>query len=349
MKEIGHLLQNKIIPWAMQKRDRPFIVARPVMTPIALPFGVEISECPIKGNRVIEKGRRQYANQRVYTAAWPQANLQEMALPKISCITSGSADYLLGKYCVHCPEGNFILIPPRAPHQCKGPFLRNDHLENGSCSLLQAQAYSKAVLVWQSHSRGRQHTHEPSDNYLIPNLNAVNIFNMLMEEAAENRMNADFACQGLMYAFFSIVAREIKEKRYMLSAPELNKEYPPPSVRNFSDEIREYLMANCQKPLRLKDAAAHMYMSTAQFTRRMQQETNTTFVAMLTDIRIERAKELLRETDWTFAAISSLLGFRSSDYFLSLFRRRVGYTPAEYRRRILNSKSKDRTKSTFTA
>lgn len=336
MKEIVRLLQNKIIPWTMQDSAQRLIVARSVMKQAALPSGVEISPCPIKGKRVIQKGRRSHANQRLFSAIWPDANLQEMVLPKISCITSGTADYLLGEYCLRCREGNFILIPPHAPHQRKGPFLQGDHVQNGSCDLLQAYAYSKGVLVWQSRSRGQQHVNEMTGNFLIPNANAVTLFNLLIEEAVDNHVNAERACQGLLCAFFSVVAREIQNGHYMTSGPE--PDGPVHSTEmSFSENIREYLTANCHKPLKLKDAAAHMYLSPAQFTRRMRSETGVTFVELLTDIRIERAKELLRETDWTFAAISSMLSFRSYSYFLSLFHQGVGCTPMEFRRQILKS------------
>lgn len=323
----------------MQDQGRHPVVARPVMCAATLPLGTEISSHPIKGKRIIQKNRRSYANQRVYTAKWPQANLHELALPKIACITGGTADYLLGKYCVRCKQGSFILIPPHAPHQCAGPFLQGDHLENGVCNLLQAHAYSSGILVWQSRSRGRQHANNMAENYLLPNVSAVTIFHLLMEEAVDNKTNVGTAFQGLLCAFFSIVAREIEEGRYTSSGPEIHNDHAYSSAASFSDNIREYLEANCHKPLKLKDAAAHMHLSPAQFTRRMRSETGATFVELLTTVRIERAKELLRETDWTIAAIAGLLSFKSYSYFLFLFRQRVGCTPMEYRRQVLKHRS----------
>jgi AraC-like DNA-binding protein len=309
-----------------------FIVARPEMDAATLPPGVTLSQRKLKGKRVIVRNQRKHAGQRVQVADWPDDNLHEIALPKMACIVSGEADYLLGNYCLHCPAGHFILIPPRMPHQCLGPFLQGDRLRSGTCSILHAYAYSHGAFVWTSTSRDGQHTNNFDENYLIPNETAVTAFNAMMEEAVEFTTEFEDVCNGFLSAFFSIIAREIEAGRYMQSGPRLSDETAVSAGESFADQIKEYLYANCYKPLKLADTAAHFYMSTALFTRRVRRETGVTFVELLTAARIERAKELLRETDWTFAAIATLCSFKSPSYFLHLFHQRVGCTPIEYRR-----------------
>jgi len=329
--EMVRIIDAKIIPWTAQVTNNHFVVARPVMRQNVMPDGVILSSCPIKGKRQIRRDRRNHANRRLHVADWPEANLHEIAPPKLACIISGTADYLLGKYSVQCEEGSFILIPSGAPHQCKGPFLKGDHLHHGRCLLLHAYAYSHGVFVWLSTSRNGQHGNHLEENYLIPNLFAVSIFNGMMEEATEAKPGFEIACNGLLSAFFAIVKREIQAEHYSKSSPKVSDAVPAISNGSLGDQIKEYLSANCHKPLKLADAAAHFYMSTAQFTRRVRNETDTTFVELLTDARIERAKELLRETDWTFAAIAGLCSFKSPSYFLQLFHQRAGCTPMEYR------------------
>lgn len=333
MNRILPILQNSVIPWTAQNAQQRLIVARPVMSASAMPFGVTLSSRPIKGKRIILKNRRMHANQRIRIAEWPEANLHEITVPKLACIVNGTADYLLGKYCVHCSEGSFIFIPPRMPHQCRGPFLQDANLNGGSCSLIHVYAYSQGMLVWLSHSVRGRHVNEMVDNYLIPNMDLVNVFNLLMEEVVAKKENFEFARGGLLSTLFAIVAREIKEGHYTHSGPKIADAAPANSRLDFTSQVQEYLETNCHKSLQLKDAAAHMYMSPSQFTRRMRRETGITFGEFFTRVRIERAKELLRETDWTFVAICGLLSFKSPSYFQDLFRRRIGCTPAEYRRR----------------
>ncbi len=329
MKSMLQILNSSVIPWLADSSQRRFIVARPLMDENALPEGVILSPHKIKGKRDILKGRRTFANQRVHIAKWPEANLHEIAFPKLACTVSGRADYLLGQYSLHCGAGQFILIPPRTPHQAQGPFSSS---ENGGCTLLQAFAYSHGIYLWFSQTRGLQHHNDPANNYLIPNTAAVQILNLIMEEAVADNKGCEEICHGLLTAFFTILQRELQEGHYTHPGPRTAHESPVASKADFTGQIQEYLNINCHKPLRLEEVASHFYMSTSHFTRRVRQETGNTFGEMLINTRIERAKKLLLETDWTFNAIAGHLSFRSPSYFLSVFHRRTGCTPAEYRR-----------------
>jgi two-component system response regulator YesN len=74
-----------------------------------------------------------------------------------------------------------------------------------------------------------------------------------------------------------------------------------------------------------------MYLSRSQFSRRVRAETGKTFVELLNEHRIETAKELLRDTDWTINSITSFIGFKTPHHFQSLFREQTGMTPNTYR------------------
>jgi AraC-like DNA-binding protein len=63
----------------------------------------------------------------------------------------------------------------------------------------------------------------------------------------------------------------------------------------------------------------------------MRQETGKTFVQFLTDYRIAEAKVLLGDSDWTVTTIAGFLGFKSNNYFQTVFRRATGKTPGQYR------------------
>jgi LacI family transcriptional regulator len=50
--------------------------------------------------------------------------------------------------------------------------------------------------------------------------------------------------------------------------------------------------------------------------------------------RIERAKQMLRETDASMDRVAETIGFSATSYFLQTFRRRVGISPSKYRQEI---------------
>lgn len=300
-----------------------------------LPEGITMTRRKIEGKRVVIKNKRTYGNQRLYVAEWPDANLQELAVPKLACIVSGVADYLVGDACVSCGPGTFILMPPLIPHQCHAPNLQGEHLRNGSCGLLHALAHKHGVLFWYSRSINERFINEFSDNYLISSVAAVQTLHLLMDEATEAKAHSEFVIQSFIAAFFGIIAREIGAGNYMHPGPKENISGPAHLTDNgkFSEMVREYLEMNCHRPLRLETMAAHMYLSRAQFSRRMKQETGMTFVEMLTQVRMEQACKMLKETDFTSIAIATCLSFHSSTHFQSLFRSRMGCTPMEYRRK----------------
>ncbi len=56
-----------------------------------------------------------------------------------------------------------------------------------------------------------------------------------------------------------------------------------------------------------------------------------TAVNYLRTIRIRRAQHLLTFTDDTIASIAQAVGYDDPNYFIRIFRRSTGLTPARYR------------------
>jgi len=92
-----------------------------------------------------------------------------------------------------------------------------------------------------------------------------------------------------------------------------------------------YIEANYQIQLSYKDVAKEMGISPSYFLNLFKKETGTTFVDYLTVVRVEAAKQLLVSTDLSITQIAFDVGFNSSNYFSSIFRRIVGASAKEYR------------------
>jgi two-component system response regulator YesN len=61
------------------------------------------------------------------------------------------------------------------------------------------------------------------------------------------------------------------------------------------------------------------------------QETSQTFREYLTEIRIKKAKELLRMTTKRSAESSYQVGYSDPHYFSYVFRKNTGLSPTEFR------------------
>ena len=77
-----------------------------------------------------------------------------------------------------------------------------------------------------------------------------------------------------------------------------------------------------------------MCLSRTQFANRMRAETGKTFIELVNEHRVETAKQLLRNSDWTITTIASFIGYRTPHYFQSSFVKRLGVTPGQYRKQI---------------
>jgi AraC family transcriptional regulator len=99
--------------------------------------------------------------------------------------------------------------------------------------------------------------------------------------------------------------------------------------------VIEYVWANLDRNPGLAELAGVSGLSTFHFARMFKASTGRTVHQFVLDCRIERAKELLRMPHARAADVALAVGFSSQTHFTTMFRRRVGATPGEYRTSLL--------------
>ena len=72
-------------------------------------------------------------------------------------------------------------------------------------------------------------------------------------------------------------------------------------------------------------------MSPYYFSKLFKAETGTTFVEYLTNLRMERAQELLKDEGLSIKEICASVGYADPNYFSRTFKKNVGVTPTVYR------------------
>jgi AraC family transcriptional activator FtrA len=88
------------------------------------------------------------------------------------------------------------------------------------------------------------------------------------------------------------------------------------------------------EPLRIAELARLAAMSERTFLRRFRAATGMTPADWITRMRVERARELLESTTLSIEGIATRAGFGTAMTLRHHFRRRVGVSPLEYRRRF---------------
>jgi two-component system response regulator YesN len=97
-------------------------------------------------------------------------------------------------------------------------------------------------------------------------------------------------------------------------------------------EAAEYIEARYADPdLSLPSLCKDLYISTSYFSAIFKKRTEKTFVEYLTDLRMEKARELLRTANLKTYEVAERVGYRDAHYFSLSFRRIVGETPTAYR------------------
>ena len=94
---------------------------------------------------------------------------------------------------------------------------------------------------------------------------------------------------------------------------------------------RKYIEDHMKEPLTLDEVANACFLSKSHFCKIFKEETGRTFKAYLNDIRIERAKDLLKNSTLKNYEIAQEIGIEDASYFNELFKKITGMTPVEFR------------------
>ena len=94
---------------------------------------------------------------------------------------------------------------------------------------------------------------------------------------------------------------------------------------------KKFIERNYAKDISVGDVADYVGLSTAYFSRLFHKATHQTVVDYITDVRITKTEKLLKESNYKIVEICEMVGFRSNTYFNTLFKRKTGMTPMEYR------------------
>ena len=96
---------------------------------------------------------------------------------------------------------------------------------------------------------------------------------------------------------------------------------------------RKYMDECYDQPLDLTEISRQACLSRYHFLRCFRDAFDTTPRQYLIQLRIEKAKELLRKRSLSVTDVCLEVGFQSLGSFSSLFHKNVGDAPVDYRRR----------------
>lgn len=126
----------------------------------------------------------------------------------------------------------------------------------------------------------------------------------------------------LIINYFLGVSRYIVEKRNKKS-------------RNIIETIKEVIHKKYSENISVNEIAREVYLSTTYLCMVFKQETGETVNDYITKVRIEKAKELLKDPKNKLYDVCYGIGYTEPGYFSKVFKKHTGLSPTEYREKLI--------------
>jgi AraC-like DNA-binding protein/mannose-6-phosphate isomerase-like protein (cupin superfamily) len=156
----------------------------------------------------------------------------------------------------------------------------------------------------------------------------ITLLNRILKERQSNEIESDFLSHLLVLELFALLSRALKTEWEN-------------SIRGKSQKLRElirisisYIHNHFERDLSLEEIARYVFLSPGYFIRAFKEETGTSPISYLIKVRIDRAKELLSDTEDKIIDIALSVGFSNQQRFNEMFKKLVRMTPMQYRKSV---------------
>lgn len=111
-------------------------------------------------------------------------------------------------------------------------------------------------------------------------------------------------------------------------------EYPDIYFEKYSivPKLLNYIKSHVDS-VTLEDCAKRFHFNQRHLGRLLKKETGMTFPQLITDIKIDIAKDMLRLHSISLEELAVKLGYNDSSYFIRVFKKEVGCTPSDFRKK----------------
>lgn len=149
----------------------------------------------------------------------------------------------------------------------------------------------------------------------------------MMAESAAERTCRDEVIRARMLLLLAQVCRAHADALGRVAATRPHRR----SRRDALARVVRYCREHLGGRITLADAAAAAQLSPNHLAHLLRKETGKSFLDLVTERRMERARELLAHTDQRIANIAAAVGYDDEAYFARRFRQCVGRAPSDYR------------------
>lgn len=139
--------------------------------------------------------------------------------------------------------------------------------------------------------------------------------------------------------FFEVVKAEsslnrIKDllKQNYMRVHENLEHFKQDHVHDPVQKAKAWIKENLSQKIAIKDISDQVYVNPTYLCEIFKKQTGQTVLDYITDVRLEKARELLVDTDHNVGTVSQLLGYQDTKYFSRLFKQKWGRLPSEFKK-----------------
>lgn len=154
----------------------------------------------------------------------------------------------------------------------------------------------------------------------------VSLLDRIIKEKQNVDIGTDFLNYLLVLELFVLLSRAIKMEWEN-------------SIKGKSTKLKEVIQAsmayinnNYERNIQLKDIAKYVFLSPSYFAKAFKDINGKSPINYLIQVRIERSKELLADTNMKAFEIASQVGFTNQQRFNEMFKKYTKTTPLQYRK-----------------
>ena len=235
---------------------------------------------------------------------------------EIGFLEHGSVEWWDGKQLQEAVPGSILIDHPgdwqggvnAIVHPCTRYWLRFNFPQDKG---LPGLAASTTLLI--------SHAYESMQRRHFPGSPALrDMFRELLKQQREPEAFSEEFSRALFHQILIAVLRDYEKVQQKQVSPVMAK-------------AQSFLAANLASDIHVEEVSRHVQLSTGYFHDIFLRETGFTPARYHLRLRVAAAKQALIETDRSITDIALELGFSSSQYFATTFKKIVGLTPISYR------------------
>ncbi|GAE36773.1 response regulator [Halalkalibacter akibai] len=97
---------------------------------------------------------------------------------------------------------------------------------------------------------------------------------------------------------------------------------------------KDYIIEHYEKALTLEEVAEVVQLSPQYFSKIFKERVGSSFIDYLTELRVEKAKDLMRSKGISVKEVCYEVGYKDPNYFSRVFKKHTGISPSDYRSNI---------------